>query len=79
MDRNLIIYIVLCVAFAAWCTVHVALSVGLLRRRPRWRGPVGFLVLPLAPVFGLIEKLRIRSALWLLFAAIYGIFFWIAR
>jgi hypothetical protein len=68
---DLVVTIALSVALAAWVTVHVALSVGLLRRHPRWRGLLGFFVAPLAPLFGFGANLRVRSVLWVLFAVAY--------
>ena len=76
MRRDLLVFIALCVALAGWVTVHVALAVGLLRRHPRWRGPVGFFVAPLAPVFGFMAKLRVRSVLWVLCAVAYAVLRW---
>lgn len=73
MRSDLVVTVALSVALAAWVTIHVALSVGLLRRHPRWRGLVGFLLAPLAPVFGFAAELRVRSVLWILFAIAYGI------
>jgi hypothetical protein len=70
---DLILTAALSFAAAAWLTDHVALSVGLLRRRPRWRGLVGFLLAPLAPVFGFSARLRVRSVLWLVFAIAYAV------
>jgi hypothetical protein len=62
---------VLLVAFATLATMHVTLAVGLLRRSPWWRGPVALLVPPLAPWWGWQAKMRLRSTLWVLAAAIY--------
>jgi hypothetical protein len=76
ITRDLVLTVLLSVALAAWITDHVALAVALLRRKPRWRGPVAFVVVPLAPVFGFMEKLRVRSALWLLLAIAYGVLRW---
>lgn len=44
---------------------HLALSVGLGRIGPWWRGLVAFLVPPLAPFWGYYGKLHARSVLWL--------------
>lgn len=79
MSRDLFLTIAVSVALAAWVTTHVALSVGLMRRPPRWRGALGLVLAPLAPVFGFIAKLRVRSALWVLFAVAYAVLFWQAR
>lgn len=58
-------------AFALLVTTHFALAFGLVFRRPRWRGPLALLVPPLAPYFGMLEKLRVRSWLWLAALALY--------
>ena len=63
--------IALAVVAALWFTIHVALSVGLLRRHPRWRGLLGFLIAPLAPIFGFGARLRIRSVVWIVLAIAY--------
>lgn len=71
MRADLILTLALSVALAAWVTDHVALSVGLMRRPPRWRGLVALLVAPLAPVFGFGARLRVRSVLWIVLAIAY--------
>ena len=76
VSRDLLLTLALSAALAAWITDHVALSVGLLRRTPRWRGAVSLVIAPLAPIFGFAEKLRIRSALWIVFAIAYAILRW---
>jgi hypothetical protein len=58
-------------AFAALVTMHVTLTLGLLRRPQRWRALVGFVVAPLAPWWGWREKMRVRSSLWGVAAVIY--------
>lgn len=73
MSSNLIVTVALAAVAALWFTFHVALSVGLLRRHPRWRGFVGFLVAPLAPVFGFGAHLRVRSVAWIVLAVAYVI------
>ncbi len=71
MNTDLAVTIALSVAFAAWVTDHVALSVGLLRRAPRWRGLVALVIAPLAPVWGFGARLRVRSVLWVVLACAY--------
>jgi len=68
---DIVITVALSVALAAWVTDHVALSVGLMRRRPWWRGVLALLVAPLAPVFGIGARLWVRSALWIALALTY--------
>ena len=62
MDAFLVFAIV--ASFAAFVTAHVALAVGLVARNPRARGLVALLVPPLAPYFGIREKMWARSILW---------------
>jgi hypothetical protein len=50
---------------------HVTLVIGLLRRKPWWRGLVALLVPPLAPLWGYEAKLRRRVTLWVVSLAIY--------
>lgn len=73
MRTDLIVTVALAVVAALWFTIHVALSVGLLRRHPRWRGLVGFLIAPLAPFFGFAARLRIRSVAWIVLAIAYAV------
>ena len=63
--------ICLLAAFALLVTVHVALAAGLGARQPRWRGPVAFLVPPLAPYWGYAAGMRRRAVLWLLGLGLY--------
>jgi hypothetical protein len=62
LDAFLVFAIV--ASFAAFITAHVALAVGLVARNPRARGLVALLVPPLAPYFGIREKMWARSILW---------------
>ena len=68
---DLAVYAAIVVSFAALVTAHAALAFGLSRLRPHWRGPVGFVLLPLAPYWGFKAGLRARSILWLLALAAY--------
>lgn len=65
--------------FALLATVHVALVWGLAFKKPRWRALVAFVVPPAAPVFGFMEKMRVRAVLWCVAAAIYVVAFFVAR
>jgi hypothetical protein len=72
MTRDALHAGVLLAAFALLVTMHVTLAIGLLRRPPRWRVPVGLIVPPLAAWWGWREKMRVRSALWAIAAVVYG-------
>jgi hypothetical protein len=52
---------------------HVALLVGLFRRRRRLRGVLALFVPPLAPYFGWSEGMRRRSVLWLAALVAYAL------
>jgi len=54
----------LLVAFALMVTAHVAITIGLARRAPRWRAPVAFLVLPLAPYWAWRGQMKVRAGIW---------------
>jgi hypothetical protein len=72
MTRDALHAGVLLAAFALLVTMHVTLAIGLLRRSPWWRAPVGFVVPPLAVWWGWQAKMRVRSALWGVAAVVYG-------
>ena len=65
------IVITLLTSFALLLSVHVSLSAALVRRQPRWRGPVALLVPPLAPYWGYQAGLRVRTVLWLVALVLY--------
>jgi hypothetical protein len=62
LDAFLVFAIV--ASFAAFVTAHIALAVGLVGRKPRARGLVALFIMPLAPYFGIREKMWARSILW---------------
>ncbi len=68
-----VVFLVLVVAFAALLTAHVTLAVGLVRRTPRWRALVALFVAPLAPWWGWRAHMRVRGAVWVAAAAVYGV------
>jgi len=53
--------LILC--FASWLTVHLAIAVELLSRRPRWRAVICLLP-PLAAYWALRQGMHRRVALW---------------
>ncbi len=63
--RDAVIMGALVVAFAAFVTLHVALSGRLaLRAHPRWRGLVALVLPPFAPIWGFREGMRKLSWAW---------------
>ncbi len=65
-ELEAVILLVLATSFGALVTSHFALCVGLLLRRPRWRGLLALIVPVLAPYWGIEQRMRIRSGIWLL-------------
>jgi hypothetical protein len=61
------------ISFAGLLTTHVALTIGLTRRTPWWRGIVALFVPPLAPWWGWQERMRVRGILWIVAALLYGV------
>ena len=59
-------------ALAVQIAAHVALLVGLARRKPRWRAVAALLVPPLAPVWGWKEMPR-RAHAWAIALAAYAV------
>jgi len=62
--KDMILVGALVLACAIFITVHVTIAFGLLRRHPRWRAPLAFVIAPLAPIFAWREHMRIRAGLW---------------
>jgi hypothetical protein len=58
------IVISLIVAFALLVTAHVAITYGLAWRAPRWRAPIAFFVVPLAPYWAWRERMKVRAGIW---------------
>jgi len=65
------VLIALVVSFAVLVTAHVALAFALTLRVPRWRGPVSFLVPPLAPYWGMEVGMKRRAGLWVTALVVY--------
>lgn len=61
----------LVVSFAAFVTTHLALVVGLARRRPAWQALVALAAVPMAPYWGIRAGLLVRSITWLVSAIAY--------
>jgi hypothetical protein len=69
--KDIVLVALVVLAFAVLLTVHVAIVFGLLGRRPRWRGLLALLVVPLAPYWAWREGMRVRAALWAGAAVLY--------
>jgi hypothetical protein len=70
---DLVITLTVILSFATLLTAHVTLVAGLIARRPRWRGPLALVVVPLAPYWGFRERMKARAVLWSAALAIYAI------
>jgi hypothetical protein len=68
-----LVFSTLVVAFATLVTVHITLAFGLARGFPRWRGFLALVVAPLAPWWGWQARMRVRGALWVAAATVYGV------
>jgi hypothetical protein len=71
MPKDEIVFVALVLAFAAFITSHVALCFGIASNKPRLRALVAFVVVPLAPVWGVKDGLTKRVALWIVCAVGY--------
>lgn len=69
---DVVLVILLVVGFAAFVTIHVALS-GILffSHRPRWKGLVALVVPPLAPVWGFRAGRNRVAIAWLAVLGLY--------
>jgi hypothetical protein len=70
-SRDVIVFAALVATFAVLATAHVAIAVGLLQRRPRWRSVVALIVAPLAPYWAVRERMTARTLAWSLGALGY--------
>jgi hypothetical protein len=68
-----VVLIALVLSFAALVTAHVALAFGLSLAPPRWRGPVAFVVPPLAPYWGMEAGMKRRAAIWVSALVVYAL------
>ena len=75
--RDLVLTVVLVVAFAGLVTAHVTIAVGLVRRTHRWRAPLALVVPPLAPYFAVGARMWVRASIWVMCLAAYGITRWL--
>ena len=71
MLKEEILLLGLLVSFAAFVTAHLALVVGIARRRPAWQALVALAAVPIAPYWGIRAGLLVRSMTWLVSAVAY--------
>ncbi len=70
--RNAIVTMTLIGSFAALVTLHVAAVFGLARAKAYGRAAGALVLPPLAPIFAFTRGMRVRAALWGVFAAVYA-------
>jgi hypothetical protein len=68
---DLALLALLSVAVGLHAVAHVTLVIGLLQRKPWWRGLVALVVPPLAPFWGYEAQLRGRVTLWVASLLVY--------
>jgi len=68
---ELAIMLTLVSSFAILCSAHVALALGLTRKKPRWKGALALLLPPLAPYWGYGAKMHLRAVLWVTAFCVY--------
>ncbi len=64
MSKDVVSTVALLASFGIWGAAHLMLSWSLVRSPPRWRGPVAFVVMPLAPYWGARAGSRLLAAVW---------------
>lgn len=62
---DIVVVALLFVAFALVITMHIAITLGLAQRKPRWRALVALVVPPFAPYWAWREHMRRRVGLWI--------------
>ena len=70
--RDIVVVTLLLVSFAFVVTVHVAIALGLAKRR-RWQALVALVLPPVAPYLAWREHMRKRAILWALGVLSYGV------
>jgi hypothetical protein len=70
--RDYAVLVGVVVAFAALVTAHVALAVGLARRRSAWHALVALVLVPLAPWWGWKARMHARGVIWVAAAVAYA-------
>jgi hypothetical protein len=68
----------LLIAFATLVTAHLTIVAGLAQRPPRRRAIVALFLVPMAPYWGVRERMFARSAAWIASAAAYAVGRWLA-
>jgi hypothetical protein len=69
--KDIVLVSLVVVAFAWVVTAHAAIVFGLVKKQPRWRAAVAFVVAPLAPYYAWREHMRVRMGFWLFGVVLY--------
>jgi hypothetical protein len=69
---DILLLVVISASFAMAATAHVAILMGLVRRKYPWQALSGLLMPPLAIYWAYREEMRTRSTLWLVGVLVYG-------
>jgi hypothetical protein len=77
--RDAALWLTLVVAFATFLIAHLFIAVRLCLHRPRYRGLVALVVLPLAPRWAYTHRWLRAFWIWLGAAALYGVALTIAQ
>jgi hypothetical protein len=68
---DVLLVVVIALAFALTITAQVAILAGLLRRKQPWRALSGFLMPPLCAYWAYAEGMTIRAGIWVVGALVY--------
>ena len=77
--KDLVVVVMLVLAFALFITAHVAIVYGLAFRPPRWRAGAALFFAPLAVYWGWRERMRVRAGLWGAALALYVVATFMSR
>lgn len=69
--KDILLVALVVLAFAWVVTAHAAIVFGLVKKEPRWRAAVAFVVAPLAPVYAWREHMRARAVIWVVGVGVY--------
>ena len=71
--RDAAVWLALVVAFATLLTAHLFIAVRLTLNKPRYRGIVALVVVPLAPLWAYEKRWRAAFWCWLTAVAVYTV------
>ena len=77
--KDLILVVMLVLAFALLITAHIAIVYGLAVRAPRWRAGAALVIAPLGVYWAWRGQMRIRAGIWGAALVLYALATIIAR